>query len=711
MKQAYSRRRFVKVSALNTLGIGIALPLTGKTFLVHAPSPGPDGMPVGNSSFVPVRAASWWCNIEDLLWSQKKIVDKIRFRAEAFAEAGFDTAINFGFHIRFDFANYFGQLHGYYANVCEELHRYNIKFMDHYSCNHVERPRGEEEFRKLHRTQRHHVLLFSDPVAAKHAQYEGHYFNDICQVNLRDGSRGYAKQYQLEAFCHNNPDFLDMHGKYLRRLIKEVPVDGLMVDDMCDYAGPLVCGCKHCRDRFRREYGLEIPPLDDVEFWGDTINISEFQWGNYENPAFRNWLNMRADSVADHLKMVKGVIGDIPLMTCCSSSGPIYLNAVNLNLERLSPMLDFFMLENCGINIESVNWTRMDSEALHQKDIAFRRGNKPAIALSYTIYEKGGYLGWSLSRFWGVANWSSTLNHRLEEDPEDMMEIEDIAKPFNKWETKQSPLNCHEGIDLAEVRLVNSRYCKENGWRGEDGKEQWDKSAAWSELLLGKNIGYRFVRCEELSDPVALSEEKTPLILDSIACVSDNQVDAIKTYLAGGGEAWLALPFGTHDEKGNKRKSPVSNTLLKSKYKNLIFINTVTDSDPLEKLIKKKRFHPVLTQLAGDERWAARIRFHEGKAVIHFLSRGLVAIPHSSIRDKDNIPVLKDIETTIKDNRLSYVINTSKVPLHSLSVMSPELTEEKRSVTIHELKPGYARIDCNLEGIMIYAVAQPATIR
>jgi hypothetical protein len=43
--------------------------------------------------------------------------------------------------------------------------------------------------------------------------------------------------------------------------------------------------------------------------------------------------------------------------------------------------------------------------------------------------------------------------------------------------------------------------------------------------------------------------------------------------------------------------------------------------------------------------------------------------------------------------------------------MSPELTEEKRSVTIHELKPGYARIDCNLEGIMIYAVAQPATIR
>lgn len=51
-----------------------------------------------------------------------------------------------------------------YANVCEELHKYDIKFMDHYSCNNVERPHGETEFRRLHRIQRHHTLLFHDPV-------------------------------------------------------------------------------------------------------------------------------------------------------------------------------------------------------------------------------------------------------------------------------------------------------------------------------------------------------------------------------------------------------------------------------------------------------------------------------------------------------------------------------------------------------------------
>jgi len=34
----------------------------------------------------------------------------------------------------------------------------------------------------------------------------------------------------------------------------------------------------------------------------------------------------------------------------------------------------------------------MDAEALQQKDIAQKRGNAPSLALSYTIYEKGGYL-------------------------------------------------------------------------------------------------------------------------------------------------------------------------------------------------------------------------------------------------------------------------------------------------------------------------------
>jgi len=707
MNPLYSRRNFVKKSAINALGIGVVsnVPLFGQTLLT------PDTK-IQNSKdlnkkipFVPVRAASWWVNIEDLQWSQKKIVDKIKRRAEAFAEAKIDTSVNFGFHIRFDFSNYFGQLHGYYANVCEELHQYGIKFMDHYSCNHVERPRGVAEFRKLHKGQRHHVLLFHDPIAAEHAQYEGHYFKDICEVDLRDGSRGYARQYQMEVFCHNNPGFLDMHKKYLQRLMKEVPFDGIEVDDMCDYAGLTTCGCSYCRERFKREYGHEIPTFGEKYFWGDTT-ISMLQWGNYENPVFRDWIKMKIDSAADHVKMIKGIVGGKPLMSCCSSTGPIALNAIALNLEKLAPHLDLFMLENVGTNINCVDWIRMDAEALQQKDIAQKRGNAPGMALSYTIYEKGGYLGWSLSRFWGVANWSSTHNQRLEEDPADAMETEAIISPYNNWELKNSNLNYMDGKDFVEVRLVSSSYCRDNGWRGADRLEQWDKVKAWSANLVKNNIGYRFVRSMELSDAVVLCKEDTPLILDSLGCVSDSQFNALKTYLSKGRKAWLALPFGTHNDKGFKREVPLSEELLKTSYKNLVLLDTATSSDPLEKLIQKGTFHPALKQLSGDRRWAARIRIHEDKPVIHFMNTALIAVPHPTIRDNSGTPVLKDIKSKVEDNNLTFEINTQKLSFPQLSMMSPELGEETRNVAIRDAKHGYSTININLRGVKIYAIVQ-----
>ena len=707
MNPLYSRRNFVKKSAINAIVLGTVsnVPLFGQTLLAQEKKE-PFKKDLTNTlPFIPNRIASWWCNIEDLQWAQKKIVDKIKRRAEAFAEAKIDTAINFGFHIRFDFSNYFGQLHGYYANVCEELHRYDIKFMDHYSCNHVERPRGEAEFKKLHKEQRHHVLLFHDPIAAEYAQYEGHFFKDICEVDLRDGSRGYSRQYQMEVFCHNNPGFMDMHRKYLQRLMKEVPFDGIEVDDMCDYAGLTTCGCSFCRDRFKRDYGYEIPPFGEKSFWGDTSKAM-LQWGNYENPVFRDWMRMKTDSVADHVKMVKQIVGDKPLMTCCSSTGPISLNAISMNLEKLAQHLDLFVLENVGINIKCVDWIRMDAEALQQKDIAEKRGSAPAMAISYTIYEKGGYLGWSLSRYWGVANWSSTLTQRLEEDPADAMETETIISPYNNWELKNSNLNYMEGKDFVEVRLVSSSYCRDNGWRGDDGLEQWDKVKAWSAHLVKNNVGYRFVRSEELSDTIALCKENTPLILDGLGCVSDHQSKAIKAYLSKGGIAWLALPFGTCDEKGFKRAVPLSEELLKSKYKNLVVTDSSTIADPLEKLIRENMFHPVIKQLSGDKRWAARIRFYAGKPVIHFLNTTLLAIPHPTIKDRSGIPVIKDIKSNIEDNNLTYEINAKKIPLSSLSIMSPELGENRKNVEIRGAKNGHSTLNVNLEGVTVYAVVQ-----
>ena len=708
-----SRRDFIKKTVITGAGLGLAhyvpahklttsrdagVPAHGQVVDVPLLAAREPDIP-----FIPRRVASWWNSLNDLQWSQKFVRDKIKRRAEAFAEARIDMAINFGFHVRFDYSNYFGQLHGYLSNVCEELHQYGIKFMDHYSCNHVHRPRNEEEYKKLMKHHRHHILLFHDPVAAAHAQYEGHFYNNICEIDLRDGGRGYAGQYQLEAFCHSHPGFLDMHAKYLKRLLKEVPIDALEVDDMCDYAGLSVCGCQYCRERFKRDYGHEIPPLEDISFWGDTKNGIR---GNYDNPIFRDYIQMRSDRTLDHVRLIKSIIGNIPLQTCVSGTGPISFNSVALDCEKMSPFLDFFMLENVGFSIGSVNWVRLDAEALTQKDIALQRGGATAIALSYTTYEKGGYFGWALARFWGVANWSSTLNGRLEEDPSDAREVEDVIGAWNNWEVSHSNLDFREGSDLTEVRLVSNRYCRDNGWRDEQGREHWDRLKAWSACLVKHSIGYRILRADELSNTEALKKEKTPLLLDGVACVSDRQFKAISSFLASGGNSWLALPFGTHDEKGNKRKAPLSEQLLQSFRKRITVIKPAIEQDPMPQLIASRQFEPVVQRVAGGQEWTMRIRFYNGMPVFHLLNTALKAIPHPTIKDMGGTPILLDIDSLVADGKLSYRLKLDIPDNTQYEMMSPETGDQKQPVTISKEKKGYSIMQVDMSNVKIYGVIQ-----
>lgn len=701
----------MKQATLSGIGLGLSRNLTHSSVWspgagsIPANTTGPNG--IGKGSFIPRRVSSWWCTLDDILWPQKSIVDRIKKRADDFAAAGVDTAINFGFHMRFDFSNYFGKLHGYYGQVCEELHRNGIRFMDHYSCNNVERPRGTAEEIKLNRNQRHHVLLYPDPIAAKFAQYEGHFFQDLCEVDLVNGGRGYARQYQTETFCHNNPAFLEMHHQYLNRLFSEVPLDGIEVDDMCDYAGLTTCGCKYCRERFKKDYGHEIPIFGDKSFWGNTAGKGMLQWGNYESPVFRDWIRMKSDTIVDHLKMIRTAVRGKPLMTCCSSAGPIVLNAISLHLEQMAPYLDFFMLENTGINVNSVRWIEKEPEAFLQKSIARSRDDAPAMALSYTIYEAGGYLGWSLSRFWGVANWSSTLDHRLVKDPVDAVEIEDIIAPFNHWEKQYSPLNYRDGKDLVEVRVLSSGDCRMNGWRRYDGQEQWDRVKYWTKELTEHSIGYEILRSADIVTEDSIVKDDIPLILDSVGCVSDVQFSAITRFLSQGGTAWVTFPFGTHDEKGFKRNKPLSDKLSHHHYRNLVVINTPKGKNTLQFLIDSGLFKPVVRRLFGDPGWLARIRFYDGKPTIHFLNNALKAIPHPSLKDIGGVPVLKDITSAIKEYQLSVVVAKAIFSLQArLTLMSPEWKERKVPVEASDLGNGDVKIDLDMTGIILYAVLQ-----
>lgn len=98
----------------------------------------------------------------------------------------------------------------------------------------------------------------------------------------------------------------------------------------------------------------------------------------------------------------------------------------------------------------------------------------------------------------------------------------------------------------------------------------------------------------------------------------------------------MALPFGTHDEKGFVRKIPLSDELKKSKYKNLLVAASAVSSQPLQQLIAANKFKPIIKQIKSDTRWVTRIRLYNGKPVLHFSAAVGVA---PSIRKPTHTPV------------------------------------------------------------------------
>jgi hypothetical protein len=295
----------------------------------------------------------------------------------------------------------------------------------------------------------------------------------------------------------------------------------------------------------------------------------------------------------------------------------------------------------------------------------------------------------------------------LEEDPADAREVEEVIHEWNNWEVTHSDLDFREGRDLVEVRLVSNRYCRDNGWRDEQGKEHWDRLGAWSKCLVKHNIGYRFLRTDELANAEALKSEKTPLILDGVACVSDKQFSAITSFLSSGGNIWLALPFGTHDEKGNQRKEPLSEQLIKSFQKRITVIDSAIERDPLLSLITSKQFEPVVQLIAGSDEWAVRIRYHNDIPVFHLMNTALKAIPHPNIKeDVWGVPILLDIDSLVADGKLSYRLKLDIPENMKYEMMSPETGNQEQWVTITKEKKGYSVMQVDMSKVKIYGVIQ-----
>ena len=255
------------------------------------------------------RMATWWMHWRDLNWPDGDNLDRIKARAEGFAEADVTAAMFFGAHFRWDFLPVFPLLHDYIATVAEELHKYGIKLFDHHSVNLVHRYSTREEMRRVMLDSGPHLPFSPTREAAATWEYKGKRLNDWRMIDVKDGSPLYFPQYTAEGFCHRNPEFREAYQDYVKYLVSETGIDGLSADDAMYFMQYNACGCAHCRAELQRRAGIDLPPITDNDFWG-----------NWDNPAWRHWLDLRFDASGDFYESLRKILPEDFVLTGCGAS-------------------------------------------------------------------------------------------------------------------------------------------------------------------------------------------------------------------------------------------------------------------------------------------------------------------------------------------------------------------------------------------------------
>ncbi|MDY0169498.1 MAG: DUF6259 domain-containing protein [Thermoguttaceae bacterium] len=138
-----------------------------------------------------------------------------------------------------------------------------------------------------------HILAYINPNAWRQ---RNPLYDTACIIN-EDGEPWDVRAYGIEGTryaCINHPAFAEFYVRAIRELVGRYGADGIYVDGL----SPHVCYCEHCRKRFRKDTGRDLPPglskLGPLTvLWEMTSDWDVVPTGDPQNPdhvLYSRWL-------------------------------------------------------------------------------------------------------------------------------------------------------------------------------------------------------------------------------------------------------------------------------------------------------------------------------------------------------------------------------------------------------------------------------------
>lgn len=482
------------------------------------------------------RSTSLWFHWDDLIYPDKGVEEKFKHAAVSCRRASIDLVIVFGFHFRWDHIYLWNRVHELFRFVTDVFHAQGIKVFDYHSANLTHRPATIKEEWNIALKNRHHVPFYPSRELIGELTLGGVPLNDFRMIDIQTGKACYLPAYEAEIYCMNNEKFRSGYRYYLGRLMKETGIDGLMCDDIVYYPRWKGCGCSYCRAKFKSISGMDLPGADNIDFWG-----------NYDNPAFRQWVRMRYQDSADFLNIVRNEIGvKTPLLSCTSGSCAKALDANGENIEFMLQSTNHLMLEMCGeIAGLDANFKKRVPDIMHHQGISLHR-NTPSLGLGYAYYPDTAFFVWALDKLFGASTWISTLKGRLgipEKDLALLPDEWDICGEGFAFEKNNPAL--FSGKPANRIALLYSLTSKINYGDHADDYETSYKNTIIT--FFEKNADFDV--CARMGE----AQNYPMLVMTDTHCLSDADKTEFFARIEKGGTAVIAGSFGTCDETGAKR--------------------------------------------------------------------------------------------------------------------------------------------------------------
>ena len=481
------------------------------------------------------RFTNWWIHWEDLHWPNPDSLEAIRRKAEKYAEANITSAIIFGCHFRWDYMPFFTILHDYLATVAEELGKYNIELIDHHSVNLIHRYSSVEEMRRVMQHSGPHIPFSPSREAAATWEYNGKRLNDWRMIDVRSRDVLWFPQYAGEGFCHRNPEFAESYRDYAVKLVRDTGIKGLMADDAMYYAGFNACACPHCRQELKNRTGIDLPPIEDQSFWG-----------NWENPAWKAWIDLRFDATYDFHKALRAALPeDFLLMSCGAASatgGAVnsasdarkFMGGCNYVNQEFSGNTPPYKHDPVTVNVPLS--ARLISASHHQA--AAREKDARCYGSGYGFTEASANIIWAANKMLDADCHFSTLKARLglpQSILRSLPEEEDVIKAAYTFEKEHPQL--FSGSSVGQVGVYFSYETRNHTCFGMlDHGYYADFGGTLKALFRAGISAHTLFRFPE-------SGKDYPLILvPSPASMKPEEIRALGNYAANGGKVLIYGP-------------------------------------------------------------------------------------------------------------------------------------------------------------------------